>query len=104
MPPDSRRKGRDAEREVERIIEGRGIEVDRYQGGRKQERGDLGIPGVRIDSKRQERLQLVKWSREQEAKVPDHLTPAVAYRTNNEPWRISLLLEDFLELYLQATS
>lgn len=101
---DSRRKGRDAEREVERIIEARGIEVDRSLGGRKQPHGDLAIPGVRIDSKRQERLQLIPWSREQEAKVPDHLTPAIAYRTNGEPWRVSCLLSDFLDLYQASTT
>lgn len=100
---DSRRKGKDAEAELQRIIEARGIEVDRYQDGREQPRGDIGIPGVRIDGKRRERIEIVKWSKEQEEKVPDHLTPAVAYRVNREPWRISLTLNDFLDLYLQAT-
>lgn len=99
---DSRNKGRRGERELEVLIEKRGIEVDRYQGGREQPRGDLGFLNVRCDSKRQEKLRLIKWSREQEDKVGSHLTPAVAYRTNGEPWRVSLLFSDFLDLLEQA--
>jgi Holliday junction resolvase len=102
--PDSRRKGRDAERELEKIIEKRGIEVDRYQGGREQPRGDLGFLGVRCDSKRREAIRIIAWSREQEEKVADHLIPAVAYRTNGEPWRVSVPLDDFLDLCEQAAS
>jgi hypothetical protein len=103
--PDSRRKGREAEREVERIIEARqSIEVDRSLGGRKQPRGDLTLPGVCLDAKRQERLSLIKWSREHEDKVPSHLIPGIAYRTNGEPWRVSIPLEDFLDLIEEASN
>lgn len=101
---DSRAKGKRGEAELEKLIAARGIEVDRYQDGRVQGRGDLGIPGVRIDGKRRERIEIVKWSREQEEKVPDHLVPAIAYRTNGEPWRVSLTLDDFLDLYQAAES
>lgn len=102
MTVDSRRKGREAEAELQRLIEARGIEVDRALSGRRQPRGDMRIPGVAIESRRREAVAIVRWSREHEATTPDHLTPAVAYRTNGEPWRISLPIADFLDLYQAA--
>jgi Holliday junction resolvase len=101
---DSRRKGRVAERELEQLIADRGIEVDRSLGGRQQPYGDIRIPGVAIECRRRERVEIIKWSRDHEAQVPDHLTPAVAYRTNGEPWRVSLPLADYLDLVEQAGS
>lgn len=101
---DSRRKGRSGERELERLIAARGIEVDRSLGGRHQQYGDLRIPGVAIECRRRERVEIVKWSREHEAKVPDRLIPVIAYRTNGEPWRVSLPVDQFLGLIEQARS
>lgn len=99
---DSRRKGREAEREVERIIDARKtLEVDRSLGGRKQPGGDIRLPGVAMEARRRERVSIVQWSREHEEKVPKHLIPAVAYRTNGEPWRVSIPLGDFLDLIEQ---
>jgi Holliday junction resolvase len=100
--PDSRVKGREAERELERLIEARGIEVDRNLGGRHQPYGDLRIPGVAIEARRREKVAIVKWSVEHEADVPEHLVPAVAYRTNGQPWRVSIPLDDFLDLVVAA--
>lgn len=100
--PDSRRKGRSGERELERLIAARGIEVDRSLGGRQQPYGDIRIPGVAIECRRRERVEIAKWSREHEAQIPEHLIPAVAYRTNGEPWRISAPLSDFLDLVEQS--
>lgn len=100
--PDSRRKGRAAERELESLIATRGIEVDRSLGGWHQPYGDIRIPGTAIECRRRERVEIVKWSREHEAQVPGHLIPALAYRTNGEPWRVSLPLDDFLDLVQQG--
>lgn len=99
MPIHSRNKGRNAERELEKIIEQRGIEVDRNIGGRVQKYGDLRIPGVAIECRRRETVSITRWSADHEADVPDHLVPAVAYRISGEPWRVSMPLADFLDLY-----
>lgn len=101
---DSRRKGRDGERELERLIEARGIDTDRSLGGRTQPHGDISIPGFAIECRRRERIDICKWSKEHEAKVPGHLTPAVAFRKSGEPWRVALTLDDFLDMYLAANS
>lgn len=102
MPPHSRNKGRNAERDLEKKIEVRGIEVDRNLGGRIQKYGDMRIPGVAIECRRRETVSITKWSREHEADTPEHLIPAVAYRVSGEPWRVSIPLEDFLDLYEAA--
>lgn len=101
---DSRRKGREAEREFEREVEARDIEVERNLGGRIQKTGDVRLPGVAVEVRRREKVAIVAWSREQEAKTPEHLIPAVAYRTNNEPWRVSMPLSDFLDLLEQSSA
>lgn len=100
----SRAKGVRSERELERLIADRGIEVDRALGGRHQVYGDIRIPGVAIECRRREQVRIIAWSRTHEEQVPDHLTPAVVYRTNGEPWRVSLPLSDFLDLYQEAKS
>lgn len=98
----SRRKGRESERELERIIEARGIQTDRSLGGRKQPFGDIPIPGVAIECRRRERIDICRWAKAHEDQVPDHLIPAVAFRKNGEPWRVAIPLSDFLDLYQAA--
>jgi hypothetical protein len=98
----ARNKGVRGERELEKLIQEKDIEVDRNLGGRLQVYGDMRIPGVAIECRRRERVSIVSWSRDHEASIPDHLTPIVAYRTNDQPWRVSQLLDDYLELYRQA--
>jgi hypothetical protein len=56
------------------------------------------MPGMALEVRRREQVSIVRWSRDHEAEVPDHLVAAVAYRTNGEPWRISLPLADLLDL------
>jgi Holliday junction resolvase len=98
----ARNKGVKGERELEKLIQDKGIEVDRNLGGRLQVYGDMRIPGVAIECRRRERVSIVSWSRDHEADIPDHLIPVVAYRTNGEPWRVSMTMEDFLEMYQQS--
>lgn len=124
----SRRKGRDSEREVERILRDAGFSTDRNIGGRNQvsgdiaarvpddcwtgqvprvvcSRGGIGCPkphstaiSLAIEVRRRETLSLSQWSRDHEASTPDHFTPAIVYRRSREPWRISLRLDQFLDL------
>ena len=99
-----RNKGHRGENEVEKIIAARELWTpDRALGGRLQKQGDiLGLPGAWMDVKRHERIQILKWSREHEAKTPPHIDPVIAYRPNHEPWRISMLLDDYLDLLEEA--
>jgi hypothetical protein len=101
----SRRKGKSGELEVEKRVKAHGFDCDRTLDGRRQEHGDMiGFEGFAVEVKRRERGSVAAWSREIESKLPAHLTPAVAYRANGEPWRVSLLLDDFLDLLKEARS
>ena len=98
MSARERSKGRRAERELELLILEAGIDCDRSLSGRRQPAGDLSLPGVALEARRRNRVRLVEWSREHEHRTPSHLIPALAYRPDGEPWRVSLPLADFLEL------
>ncbi len=104
MSASQRRKGRTGEREVELLAIEAGLSPDRSLGGRRQPAGDVTVSGVAIEVRRRNRIQLVAWSRVHEEQTPGHLTPAVAYRPDREPWRVSLALTDFLDLLRERES
>lgn len=59
-----------------------------------------GIPGLHIECKRHEKLELPKWYRQAQAdaeRMQDG-RPAVIYRRNREQWMITLSLEDFIHI------
>ena len=99
MAKKSRTKGKTGEREVGHLLTDAGFDASREQDGRNQA-CDFRIhsPAIDLEVRRREQLSLKAWSREIEAKTPEGRIPAVAYRTNGEPWRISLPLDRFLHL------
>lgn len=98
MAKASRDKGKRGEREFSKALEGRGISHDRLLDGRHQVHGDVLAGELAIEVRRRERIEIVKWCRDHEAEVPAHLIPVVAFRPNEEPWRVTLTLDDFLDL------
>ena len=113
----SRTKGVRGERESADVFRAHGFEVVRLQNNvldagdytaTRYETGGLdgfpqgSISGVDtvllVDSKRRERLHLGAASKQIEAVARDGQIPCVVYRRNSEPWRVSLLLEDFARL------
>lgn len=96
----SRRKGVSAERAVETILQAAGLQTERALGGRTQVSGDIAVhqPRLAIEVRRRETLQIVKWSREHESSTPETHVPVLVWRPSREPWRASLLLEDFCSL------
>ncbi len=104
MSASQRTKGRTAEREVELLAIGTGLACDRALGGRRQPAGDISLPGVALEVRRRNRVSIAAWSRDHEEKTPAHLIPAVAYRPDREPWRVSLPLADFLDLLRERES
>lgn len=100
----SRDKGKGGEREFSKILTARGIHHDRLLDGRHQVHGDVLAGDLAIEVRRRERVSITAWSKAHEAEVPPHLTPVVAYRSNGEPWRVSLTLDDFLDLVEAARS
>jgi hypothetical protein len=95
----SRRKGKSGEREFEQLVIAHGMaDVIREQDGRRQY-GDHHLASFCVDSKRRERIEIVKWSREIEGRTAGtNLIPCVAYRHNREPWRVSMKASDWLDV------
>lgn len=100
----SRRKGKVAEAEVSRILSDRGIHHDRLLDGRHQVHGDILAGDLALEVRRREAISITRWCDTHEKAVPSHLLPAVVFRQNGQPWRVSLQLEDFLDLVEAARS
>lgn len=99
-----RRKGASAEREVVLLAESHGFQGLRTRSGGGQVRGDVaGIPGLALEVKRQETLCVSRWMAQAEANCGTDM-PAVAHRRNNEPWRVTLGLDEFLAILKAAQS
>ena len=97
----SQRKGRAAELELSRILQGYGYPVE---AGRAQSYGavpDLtGLPGIHVECKRAEVLRLSEWM-QQARRDADRFggLPAVFHRRNKSPWLVTMELPSWMELY-----
>lgn len=104
MSARERIKGKRGEAELCRLFDRVGVEYVREQDGRLQG-ADFRLEGfVALDGKRRERMRLLEWSRELEARTAEHLVPVVAYRPSRDHWRSSLPLLDLLDLLRRATA
>ena len=97
----SRRKGAAGERELAKKLREYGYDCRRGQQycGANGDADVIGLPGIHIECKRVERLniddamlQAIRDRREGEY-------PAVFHRKNNGKWQVNMLLEDWLEIY-----
>lgn len=98
----SRNKGVRSEREVELRFQDAGFTTERALSGRRQIAGDINVAGLALEVRRRERIDIARWCAEHEAETPEHLTPIVVWRKSREPWRVSLTLDDFLDLLTEA--
>jgi len=99
------RKGADGEKELREILKRRGYDVTR---GGSQTYGTIpdlvGLDGVHVEVKRQERLDLLGAIRQAEtdaARFKDG-RPAVFHRRNRSPWLVTMSLEEWLGLYEES--
>ena len=102
----SRRKGADGERELANLLKTYGFDARRgqqYHGG-----GDspdvVGLPGVHIECKRVEKLNVeaaMAQSRRDAEGTKD--VPVVMHRRNREKWKVTMDLDEFMNMYLAAT-
>ena len=97
----SKQKGARGERELAKVLREYGYECRRGQQycGANGDADVLGLPGIHIECKRVERLniddamlQAVRDRREGEY-------PAVFHRKNNGKWMVTMLLDDWQEIY-----
>ena len=99
----SREKGKRGERELAKKLREYGFDARRgvqYQGG--QDSPDVvAMPGVHIECKRVERLQLYDAMAQAKADCGDNI-PVVMHRKNNCEWLAIMRLEDFVEMYRES--
>lgn len=101
MGKSSQRKGADGERELAALLRQYGYDIQRG-GFVFGEVPDLvGLPGIHIECKRVEKLNLdaaMEQSIRDSEKFRDGF-PTVFHRKSRGKWRVTMLLDDWLEIY-----
>ena len=101
----SRDKGKRFEREVAQLFKEHGYDAHRTAQfkGKTGAAGDVeGVPGIHIECKHQERMNLYDWMNQSidDASAEDKGNlPVVIHKANNKPVLVSMLFEDGFELY-----
>lgn len=98
----SKRKGKNGELEFSRICREQGYDCRRtaqYCGNTGDAADVTGLPGIHVEVKRVERLNVSEAMGQaiRDAKSGD--IPLVAHRRSHEPWLATMRLEDWFELY-----
>lgn len=97
----SRAKGARGERELAKKLREYGYESRRGQqySGANGDADVVGLPGIHIECKRVERLQLDDAMSQAIGDAKEDEFPAVFHRKNNAPWLVTMKLEDWIEIY-----
>ena len=101
MPINSREKGKRAELEIAHYLQEHGYDARRGQqfSGANGDPDVVGLPGVHIEVKHVEKLNLDKAMEQSVRDAKDGEVPVVIHRKNRQPWRVTMSLDDFIELY-----
>ena len=97
----SKRKGGVGERELAAILRDYGYDAHRgqqFQGG-PDSPDVVGLPGIHIEVKRQESLNIYKAMEQAIRDSAGQRIPAVFHRRNRDYWKVTLKLDDFMEIY-----
>lgn len=101
----SRDKGKRFERQVAFMFRDHGYDAHRTAQfkGKTGAAGDVeGVSGIHIECKHQERMNLYDWMQQSvnDASAEDKGNlPVVIHKANNKPVLVSMIFEDWLELY-----
>ena len=104
MAINSRRKGKNGELELAHILQGYGYGTRRGQQycGANGDADVVGLPGIHIESKRVENLNLDKAMAQAISDAKDGEMPVVMHRKNRQGWKVTMALDDFMSLYMRA--
>ena len=99
-----RTKGKRAELELARVLRDYGFDARRGQQycGANGDADVVGLPGVHIECKRVERLNLEDAVAQAQRDARTGEMPAVMHRRNRGQWLVTMTLEDWMELYKEA--
>ena len=97
----SKEKGRKGESEVAHILREYGYDGERGRQycGLKGNADVIGLPGVHLEIKRVERLQMHDAMRQSVRDAKEGEVPMVVHRRNREEWLAILPFKDFMEMY-----
>lgn len=108
----SRRKGKEGELEVVNLLKKHGFDVARGQqhvgfakGGKSGTDDVIGLPGIHIEVKRVQQLNIEKAMQQSRADAEAAGTgasPVVFHRKDREPWKVTMDAGTFVELYKRA--
>ena len=100
----SRQKGARGEREIAKILRQRGYDARRGQqySGANGDADVVGLPGLHIEVKRVEALNIDKAMEQAITDAKPGEMPAVFHRKNGKEWKATVRLKDFIKLYKQA--
>ena len=100
----SRNKGKAGELELAGILREHGYDCRRGQQycGSNGDADVVGLPGIHIECKRVETLNIDKAMEQAINDAREGEIPAVFHRKNRQGWKVTLSLEDFLGLYQAA--
>lgn len=97
----SRQKGARGERELAKVLRSYGYDSRRGQQycGANGDADVVGLPGVHIECKRVERLNLYDAVDQAKRDRKSYEIPAVFHRKNNSEWLVTLTLDGFMQMY-----
>lgn len=98
--PDSRQKGARGEREVAYLLRERGYKARRGQqyAGASGDPDVIGIPGVHIEVKFVEKLNIHNAMKQSRHDARDDEIPVVIHRRSREKWLVTMDFERWLDL------
>ena len=103
MAVNSRRKGAAGERELAHKLNEYGYKTGRtvqYNGKAEDGQADLrGLPGIHIECKRVEKLNLYDAMAQAIHDAKDGNLPSVFHRRNHCEWLVTMRLDDWIKLY-----
>lgn len=97
----SRAKGAGGERELAKKLREYGYDCRRGQqfSGANGDADVVGLPGIHIECKRVERLNLEDAMAQARRDAREGEIPVVMHRKTRSPWLVTMTLEDWIEIY-----
>ena len=97
----SRGKGAAGERGLGKVLRGRGYTARRGQqySGANGDADVVGLPGVHIECKRVERLNVYEAMAQARRDARPGEIPVVMHRKNRQPWLVTMDINDWLVMY-----
>ena len=97
----SRMKGKRGELELARALRALGYDCRRGQqySGKNGDADVVGLPGIHIECKRVERLNLEDAMAQSMRDAREGEIPVVMHRKTRSPWLVTMTLEDWVEIY-----